>query len=90
MDYLYEEALKYGYDVYKQPFTEMYTATISIKGSLDGVKLELGSFRGSPSTSGAITAPLVAVSNLGCSAVITLSISSSPCSQTPANHVYIC
>lgn len=69
MDYLYSEALKYGYDVYKQEFTSVYTATTRVVGHLDGVELVLGSFRGSPSTTGSLTAPLVAANAPGCTTV---------------------
>lgn len=70
VDYLYDEALKYGYDVYKQEFTEIYTDTARVVGDLDGVELALGSFRGSPSTDGNLTASLVAVNVPGCLTVI--------------------
>lgn len=72
MDYLYSEALKYGYDVYKQEFTSVYTSTTSVVGHLDGVELALGSFRGSPSTDGSLTASLVAVNAPGCATVNSL------------------
>lgn len=69
VDYLYNEALKYGYDVYKQEFKSVYTGTTRVVGNLDGIELELGSFRGSPSTDGALTASIVAVNSPGCSTV---------------------
>lgn len=72
MDYLYNEALKYGYDVYKQEFTSVYTGTTRVAGHLDGIELALGSFRGSPSTDGTLTASLVAVNSPGCSTVNSL------------------
>jgi hypothetical protein len=66
VDYIYDtlKSLNY-YDVYKQPFTEVYMAgEASLK--IDGQDIEIAPVAYSPDVDD--TKPLVAVSNLGCDA----------------------